>query len=258
MRGELEQKCFNTVKGKIDESAFFAITIEDERIVNNALQSAIPNPRMSEFPDFIFDNGFIEHFQVTSSATTRKGATMEREKSKIDIEFEKRLEQAIQDLPKNQITMQTVATDSFWHQTHSYDNFVKSFKSNFEHHIKSLEKYQGNTTNGIFMIEYNDSALRMSKKYPQDLMTEVSYGDLFVRENPTYRLSRDIELLKYINEMCDLVPYVIFVSNNCFYGTCIDVINTCNALEIIKLLYDGYEFHCAMVGTSQFGIPISK
>lgn len=182
---------------------------------------------------------------------------MEREKSQIDNEFEKRSKQVTQDLTTNEIAIHKIEAGSLWHKAHSYDNFVKSFMTTFEHHLKSLSDYHKNKKNGIFMIEYNDSALRMSRKYPPDLMLEVSYGDLLAKENTTYRLSRDITLLKYISEKSEVVPYVIFVSNNRFCGTFIDIINTCNATEIIKLLYDGYDFYCAMVGTSQFGIGVS-
>lgn len=49
--------------------------LEDDRFeIASILRTAKPNERLSEFPDFIFQKGFIEHFQVTSSKTTRKGA----------------------------------------------------------------------------------------------------------------------------------------------------------------------------------------
>lgn len=257
MRGDAEQRCLELVRNSINDSMFFATSIDDDQIIRNALINAVPNSNSSEFPDFIFDGGFIEHFQVTSSATNRKGSMMAREKSAIEHDFEKKAQEATCDLPINQITIQSVGTEPYWHKTHSYENFVSSFKSNFEHHIDSLRKYQGDNEQSIFLIEYTDSALLMNKKYPQDLMTEVAYGDLLSRENPAYRLSRDIELLKYIKEQSNFIHYVIFVSENCFHGTSIDIINSSNALEIIKLLYGGYDFHCAMVGSSQFGIGVS-
>lgn len=257
MRGEAEQRCLELVRNSINDSMFFATSIDDDQIIRNALMNAVPNSNSSEFPDFIFDGGFIEHFQVTSSATNRKGSMMAREKSSIEHDFEKKAQEATRDLPINQITIQSVETEPYWHKVHSYENFVSSFKSNFEHHIDSSRKYHGDNANSIFLIEYMDSALLMDKKYPQDLMCEVAYGDLLPLEDSIYRLSRDIELLKYVKEQSDFVRYVIFVNEDCFHGTRIDVINSSNALEIIKLLYDGYEFHCAMVGSSQFGIGVS-
>lgn len=38
------------------------------------LKAAKPNQNSNEFPDFIFEDGFIEHFAVTSSSEGRKGA----------------------------------------------------------------------------------------------------------------------------------------------------------------------------------------
>lgn len=72
MRGEAEQKCFNIVKKKINDSVFFGTSYEDEMMVREAFKNAIPNPHASEFPDFIFNDGFIEHFKVTSSPTSKK------------------------------------------------------------------------------------------------------------------------------------------------------------------------------------------
>ena len=134
---------------------------------------------------------------------------------------------------------------------------MESFKSNFENHLLSAHKYTGNNLHGIFLIEYADSALCMTKKYASDLMLDVSYGDLLTRENPAYRLSRDIDLLKYIYEKRNEIEFVIFVNENGFHGTWVDVIKSANALEIIKLLHEGYDFHCAMIGSSHFGIGVS-
>ena len=257
MHGENEQNCLEIVKKSIATESFFAMSAEDERIVRHAINNAIPNPQISEFPDFLFDKGFIEHFQVTSSATTRKGATMAWEKSQIDKEFDRLTKEAISNLDANHMAIQTVESELYWHKKHSYDNFVHSFRSNFEHHIESLSKYKVDYEHSIYLIEYGDSVLRKSKKYPQNLMQEVSYGDLLLHENSAYRLSRDIELLKYLKEKSSYVKYVIFVNADRFSGTSVDVISSSNSLEIIKLLGEGYDFHCAMVGSSKVGIGVA-
>ena len=120
-----------------------------------------------------------------------------------------------------------------------------------------MEKYSGNKDLKMFMVEYSDSALRMNRVYPKDLMKEVSYGDLIKREPPTYRLSRDIELLKYLYDKRNHIDFLIFVNNNCFHKVDVDIIKVSNALEITKLLYDGYVFYSAMVGTAEIGIGVS-
>ena len=50
---------------------------------------------------------------------------------------------------------------------------------------------------------------------------------------------------------------MIFVDENGFHGTWVDVIKSANALEIIKLLHEGYDFHCAMIGSSHYGVGVS-
>ncbi|MCH5248737.1 MAG: hypothetical protein J1E98_02335 [Lachnospiraceae bacterium] len=257
MRGEAEKTCFELVKANLNKDVFFAMSYEDDYIVKKAFAEAVPNPKQSEFPDFVFDEGIIEHFQVTSSFENRKGSTMAREKNDINRDFQNRARDAAENLSEGQITIHSVETPPYWHKRHSYENYVDSFKGNFERHIESLKKYDGAKKQRIFMIEYSDSALRMSKKYASDLMLEVSYGDLLTRENPAYRISRDIDMLRYIHDKQDMVDFVVFVNKNCFHVAFVDVIKTQNALEIVKLLHEGYDFNCAMVGSSQFGIGVS-
>ena len=91
MRGVAEQNCFDIVKCRLDKEIYFAMSYEDEEIIKKAFSKAKDNPDPNLFPDFIYDDGFIEHFQVTSSyETKRKGSNMEIEKSAISREFQKR------------------------------------------------------------------------------------------------------------------------------------------------------------------------
>ena len=65
MRGEKEQQCFE----KVRQVAYK----KDDKLFLGILEKAEPNPQKNEFPDFIFDGGFIEHFQVSAANETRKG-----------------------------------------------------------------------------------------------------------------------------------------------------------------------------------------
>lgn len=257
MRGELEENCLKLINKYLDEQSFFAMSWEEIYVVKDALAHAGSNPKRSEFPDFVFEGGFIEHFQVSSSFENRKGSTMAREKNKVNRDFINRVKEAEDSTEGNKITLHTIDTTPYWHSQHSYENFADSFKKNLKHHLESLKKYNGAKDIKIFMIEYVDSALRMKKKYPRDLMLEVAYGDLLKKENPAYRLSRDIDMLRYIFENRDKIDFIVFVNKSCFDGIFVDIIKAQNALEIVKLLYDGYEFHCASVGTTQFGIGVA-
>lgn len=84
-RGEKESFCLEKVKMEmfsdltndaLNENPHYNLDfdknyfglLEDERAeFVNIIREAKPNPSSSEFPDFIFADGFIEHFQITSS-----------------------------------------------------------------------------------------------------------------------------------------------------------------------------------------------
>jgi len=257
MRGEAELNCFNLVKEKMKTNFFFAMSYVERDLIESVFLNAIPNPKPSSFPDFLFDTGFIEHFRVTSSTENRNGSLMQIEKAEIGKDYQKRVKEALTDLPKDCISFHSVETPQRWHEQHEYNNFIASFKTNLEHHIESMKKYSGEKKCRIFMVEYTDSALRMSKVYPKDLRDGVSYGDLMVREPPVYRLSRDKNLLTYLHEKKEEIDYFIFVNNDVFLGTFIDIIKVSNALEIIKLLHEGYSPYCAKIGSSECGFGVS-
>lgn len=70
MRGEKEQKCLEIVKLDCRNNyphRFFGLNYEEVEELNQILNETKANEELSKFPDFIFDNGFIEHFQITSS-----------------------------------------------------------------------------------------------------------------------------------------------------------------------------------------------
>ena len=55
--------------------SFHGVVFEDIAEVFQALNKSEENTKTSEFPDFVCENGFIEHFEITSSNETRKGST---------------------------------------------------------------------------------------------------------------------------------------------------------------------------------------
>lgn len=54
---------------------YFGLSETEQAEIENSLRIAHTNPNASLFPDFLLENGFIEHFKITSSSLTRKGAT---------------------------------------------------------------------------------------------------------------------------------------------------------------------------------------
>ena len=136
-RGEQEQQCFDIVRDKLEKYQYSSTLSEKElNAIRYIFQTSIPNPNSSEFPDFIFENGFIEHFEVTSSKETNKGAKVKAAESA----FERENENIFEDMQKNPpIFDSPIALATQMREMDcplcSYGDYVTSFKKNWEHHI---------------------------------------------------------------------------------------------------------------------------
>ena len=177
MKGDVERKSFNTVKefffcykernlemmlsnlyyelkdvnllGNISlyiqsrRNSFCGMKFEDIKEVFLAIRDSKENPQLSEFPDFIFENGFIEHFKITSSNEGKKGS----EKKIDEFLFNKRIapqQKEFDDECKNMLVGETKSKS--WERQdvkHSYENLESSLKNNLEKHIKSFDNYSG-------------------------------------------------------------------------------------------------------------------
>lgn len=195
-RGEQEQKCIDFVRKQLEENKFNSLLPnKDIDIIRQIFHTAKPNSHLSEFPDFIFENGFIEHFQVTSAKETKKGS----KSAEASASFEKECESANEEMLKT--LMQSHEVNQFYtHQMEmdcpecSYEYYEKSFKKNFEHHIESLERYTGAKNVGIFLIEQSGSPITIWK--------DNKSADF-------YHLQMDASLLDYLYQYKDKVQYVL-------------------------------------------------
>lgn len=235
------------VNSKCRES-YFGLVENDREEFESVLRVAQPNPDASRFPDFIFENGFIEHFQVTSSAVTKKGAKHTKKESefrrKVDADTEK-LKAEWNETP----SFDAVRSKSwaFTNPAHSYELLVDSFKHNWEHHMESYGKYTGSKQIGIFMVNYPEFALAMYENIYKDWIDKMSDGDMREEEDfKEYRLSRDKKLLRYIYQFKDKIKYVVFL--NCKR---IEVIRTENIPYLIKLLPWDYTIYSSDVSTTE-------
>lgn len=226
--------------------SYFGLTQNDREEFESTLRIVKPNSDLSKFPDFTFENGFIEHFQITSSSVTRKGATHTRKESEfnriVDTET-KKIESEWNETP----SFDEVRSKSwtFSHPPHSYEYLVESFKNNWEHHMESYGKYTGSKQIGMFMIEYPEFALEMRENVYQDWIDGMSQGDMREQEKfKEYRLSRDKNLLQYVYKFKDAIKYVVFLNH-----TRIEVIRTENIPYLIKLLPWDYVIYPLMVNT---------
>lgn len=251
-RGEVEQQCFDYIKSKVFsiQNICYVCSIKDDELIEKIFQTALPNPEPSRFPDFVFDGGFIEHFDITSSHSNRNGSTMKIEQHSLQKEAEVKEKALMDEMSETPCyDGQTMITDK-WHSKHSYDDFCLSFKKNWEKHIDSLEKYTGNKNIGIFMVQYNDSALVMDALYP-DMKRELYYGDLLERPKYRgYRLTHDSTMLEYIYQYKDKMKYVAFFNNDGFHGQRCEIICVENIPEILKIVKGRYSYHCAKIGSA--------
>lgn len=223
-------------------SHYFGMSQEDCAVFENSLRLASPNPSPSSFPDFVFDGGFIEHFEITSSKSNRSGYDHKRK----HVAFEQMAEQeenAFKTAMNETPSFGTVQSKSwsFTYPQHLYDYLKKSFTETWKHHIESLSKYTGNSEIGIFIIEYPETVLGHSIDF--DVLPERLYGDmLFQDEHKWYRLSRDKDLLSFMYEYREKIKYVVFKNIDYF-----EVLATETIPELVKLLPWKYQFYPCMV-----------
>lgn len=73
----IEQRCLKLVINNINEKDCFGMSNQQYVELQNWLKNAESNQNSNKFPDFVFEDGFIEHFAVTSSSEGRKGGKAE-------------------------------------------------------------------------------------------------------------------------------------------------------------------------------------
>lgn len=236
MRGEAEKQCINIIKNNKEiknSKNYFGLQSEDIDEVVEAITKAKPNTNSSEFPDFVFENGFIEHFKVTSSKTNKKGSVHIKQekyfKENVELEANELKRKWGKSVNDNQLHFQHWVMK---YPEHNYNYLLESFKSNWSNHIKSFNNYKGNKNTSIFMIEYTDLALTMYEDVYHDWISGLSNGDLRKPEQlDDYRLSRDKRILEFIYKFKEDIKYIIFV-----YGKKYEVIKTSNIPYILKLM----------------------
>ncbi len=184
---------FKGIEKVFDDSDYFTMA--------SILKSAFQNENHNDFPDFFFDGGIIEHFEVTASDETHKGsqykiddAYCQREKDK----HFKQLDKEFIDSPHHPGTMKAETVEDT-HECFSYESFIKSFKRNVEHHLDSLKKSKYANQIVVFLIEQQGASL------------SVYINNIF---NRFYMLSEDKNILEYIKEILTDVDYIIFVATD--------------------------------------------
>lgn len=187
----------------------FIVCHDDKKVFDNSdyfvmksiLDSAYKNENSNDFPDFFFNGGIIEHFEVTASNETSKGsqykiddAYCQRENDKLF----KKLDKEFIGSPHRPGTMRTETVEDT-HECFSYESFIKSFKRNAERHLVSLKKSKYVNEVVVFLIEQQSASLG------------VYVNNVF---NRFYKLSEDKNILEYIKKTLTDINYIIYIATD--------------------------------------------
>lgn len=194
-----EQRCLDFVKKSINEKDCFGVSDQQYVELQKWLKNIKPNQKSNEFPDFLFKDGFIEHFSVTSSADGKKGA---KQTKKSVIFKNKNVKNFLSNLDKSE--ERTLTSSSFMQpfEKHTHSNIIKSVKKHWIRHIKSYEK---NTPfkHSIFLLEYVDFNIETG------IIREGKLGE----HHHSYRISVDKYLLEWIYQFKSRIDYLILTNS---------------------------------------------
>lgn len=206
-RGQREFECLQAVRKFVSAS----------NPTFSYLSTARSNPNASEFPDFLLDGGFIEHFQVTSAKETTKGDKHKITESKFEENSQAEFDRIKQEFLNSEPCPGSLTTNvlEMENPEYGYEYFLKSFKHNFENHIKSLDKYYGDKTVSIFMVEHTGARITV-------LRNREFYK--------FYKIEYDKDLLSYLCGFKDKLKYLI-----CFWGDTQGDLNGELSCEIIEM-----------------------
>lgn len=214
-QGNIEQRCLDLVKNNINKKDCFGMSNQQYLELQKWLKNAKPNQNSNEFPDFLFEDGFIEHFAVTSSSEGRKGAKQKQKssvfKKKSETTFLSNLESSEED---------TLISQSFSRsfEKHTHLNIVNSIKKNWLKHIRNVKK-EFPSNHSIFLLEYIDFNIHTA------ISRENKPSDIY----ESYRISVDKNLLKWVYTFKEKIEYLILVN-----PLSIEVIRIDQILNIIK------------------------
>lgn len=207
MRGDREKACLEFVKAHINTECFYGFNDYELAEIKESVESAIPNENKSEFPDFKCSNGFIEHFQVTSGKTTRKGSEHLKEQQNYKTKITDCLQKRISDgdiVPSH---------FQFNYPQHRYVYLKDSIEQTTKKHINSCNNYNGCKETGVFMIEYQDSVIEMRENIYSNCHEGRRWGHLRTpQEIDHYSLVRDKDILNVLCQYRETIKYIIYVS----------------------------------------------
>lgn len=203
-RGSKENNCLNRVRECIQKNTveFYGFDETEKACVINIVNTVFPNQSASKFPDFVGNDGYIEHFQVDPSPIVKKrgvskGTQNNINKGKAWDQAKRKLAEISEEIKANGEKGGVILGYSTQLQA-SYENFEKSLNESFSNHIDSSNKYTGNGI-GIFLLE---NSLDCTAK------TYITRSDEW-REGHLFHLDKNS--LEYICKHCnDKIQYIIY------------------------------------------------
>lgn len=245
VRGEDEANCLNRVReylidgstGGVSELGWehcYGFSEQDRQELLTLLISAQGNADPNAFPDFVCENGAIEHFRVSASKTTRKGQALLFSRATFEMKYAEEKERVEKEAAENPgVACKGVSLLKY--PERSYEFLVDSLKKVFDKHSGSLDRYLEQTDKGsviAYMIECNELSLAMIEDMFGEEMQGYWFGDLQRQEScGCYRLSRDKAALEWISKWQSKIDYVIFVT-----PSSVETIRLSSIPSILKLL----------------------
>ena len=203
---------------------YFGLSQKERNEFQSIMYSCYQPANLSNFPDFIFDNGLIEHFHITSTKETRKGSIQLKKYSEAESWYNSQHCNNIYSDVNYKQDYDVISEKN----THAY--LINSCKRNWEKHIRRLREYKGSKEIVIFLLDYPDKNLK-------EFLSNSYFSKEKLKNNPWYVLSKDKLLLDYVYQFKNDVDYIIFLN-----GHYSEVIKTSFIPKIINSIPDNIEF----------------
>lgn len=232
---EIELQCLNEVIRIFNSKDCFGMSEKEVDSFYELLSNTKVNQNGTTFPDFIIDKGFIEHFEVTSSLQNKKGskqktASIKFAKSSKNF-FEQTMKESEEYLPRSQSFKQDF-------EEHSQKNIQESIKKNWDKHIISCEKFDGEKKNSVFLLEYSDHGM---------LQTATNF-DVDCKVYDSYKISLDEIMLNWIYQYKDTIKYFILYNKESLEVVKIDgipnlILTQLNSIVVPTIGLESHSFY---------------
>lgn len=205
--GKIEESCLNRVKKYclLNETYYSGITEEEKKSLIALIKTAKDTDgKTTTFPDFIGENGWIEHFKVTSSQSSQKGYESDINHA----EMKRSIEQQIGEAKQSENCTNYQFSASTVRQNDNIENYRKSLMTSWKKHYKSYERKQQELKNlkiGVFLIDSDDIFL------PYIKFNDMRNG-IIEDDNLPFEVVHDKEIMDFIQQYQADIQYVIFVS----------------------------------------------